>query len=90
MVVSDNREFWKTVGCLVSENAFHKECIILNNNNKTISNNEELEETFNKHFSKLVENVDIDKTLASNIASSDITDLDFKAIKKYDDHPIIK
>ena len=69
---------------------FTNNALFWNNNNKTISNNEELEETFNKHFSKLVENVDIDKTLASNIASSDITDLDFKAIKKYDDHPIIK
>ena len=60
------------------------------NNNKTISNNEELAETFNKHFSKLVESLDIDKTLASNIASSDIIDPVFNAIKKYENHPSIK
>ena len=30
-VVSGNRKFWKTVGLLVSNNAFHKESIILNN-----------------------------------------------------------
>ena len=54
-VVSDNRKFWKTVGPLFSEKAFHKESITLINNNKTISNNEELAGTFNKHFSKLVE-----------------------------------
>ena len=89
-VVSDNRTFWKTVGPLFSEKAFHKESIILNNNNKTISNNEELAETFNKHFSKLVESLDIDKTLASNIASSDITDPVFNAIKKYENYPSIK
>ena len=64
--------------------------IYLNNNNKTISDNEEPAETFNKHFSKLVESLDIDKTLASNIASSDITDPVFKAIKKYENHPSIK
>ena len=62
----------------------------MNNNNKTISNNEELAETFNKHFSKLVESLDIDKTLASNIPSSDITDPVFNAIKKYENHPSIK
>ena len=89
-VVSDNIKFWKTVGPLFSEKAFHKESIILNNNNKTISNNEELAETFNKRFSKFVESLDIDKTLASNIASSDITDPVFNAIKKYENHPSIK
>ena len=62
----------------------------MNNNNKTISNNEELAETFNKHFSKLVESLDIDKTLASNTASSDITDPVFNAIRKYENHPSIK
>ena len=69
-VVSDNRKFWKTVDPLFSEKAFHKESIILNNNNKTICNNEKLAEI----FSKIVENLDIDKTLGSNIASSYITD----------------
>ena len=67
--------------------AFHKESIILNNHNKTISNNEELAEIFTKHFSKLVENLDINETLASNIASSDITNPVFNAIKKYKYHP---
>ena len=89
-VVYDNRKFWKTVGPLFSVKAFHKESIILNNSNKIISNDEELAEIFNKHFSKIVEKLDIDETLASNIASSDITDPVFNAIKKYEDHPSIK
>ena len=79
-----------TVGPLLSEKAFHKESIILNSNNETISNNEELAKIFKKHFSKLVENLDIDETLASHRASSDITDPVFNAIKKYEDHPSIK
>ena len=83
-VISDNRKFWKTVGPLFSKKAFHKESTILNNNNKIISNNEELAEIFNKHFSKIVENLDIGKILASNMASSDITDPVFNAIKKYE------
>ena len=67
----------------------HLFVIILNNNNKSISNNEELAEIFNKHFNKLVENLDIDKTLASNKASSGITNLVVNAIKKYEYHPIM-
>ena len=62
----------------------------MNNNNKTVSTNKELAEIFNKHFSKLVENLDGDKTLASNMASSDNTDPVFNAIKKYEYHPSIK
>ena len=89
-VVSGNRKFWKTVGRLFSEKAFQKESIIFNKNKKTICNNEELAEIFNKHLSKIVENLDIDETLASNIASSDITDPVFNAIKNYEDHPSIK
>ena len=41
--------------------------ITLNNNNKTISNNEEVAEIFNKHFSTLVESLNIGKTLANII-----------------------
>ena len=37
--VSGNRKFWKIVGPLLLEKAFHKESVILNNKNKTISNN---------------------------------------------------
>ena len=57
-VVSDNRKFWKTVGPLFSEKAFHKAFYynILNNNSKAISNNEEVAKIFNKHFSAPVEN----------------------------------
>ena len=94
-VVYDNRYFWKTVGLLFLEKDFRKESIILNNSNNIsndvmITNDEELTEVFNKHFSKIVQNLDIDETLASNIASSDITDTVFNANKKYEDHPSIK
>ena len=64
-VFSVNRKFWKTVGPLFSEKAFHKESIILNNNDKIIINDEELAQIFNKHFSKIVEILDIDETLTN-------------------------
>ena len=37
---------------------------------------------FNKYFSKLVENLAMDKTLTSNLAGLDITDPVFNVIKK--------
>ena len=46
----------------------------------------QLSEIFNYRFSKIVENLDI----ACNIATSDITDLVFNAIKKYENHGSIK
>ena len=56
-----------TVGHFFSENAFHIESIILNNKNKTFSNNNEIAEIFSKHFRKLKENLDMSKTLTSNM-----------------------
>ena len=87
LVVFDNRKFWKAVSSVFLERAFHKKSIILNNNNKTVSNNEKLRKIFNKYFSQLVANLDIGKTLASNVTNSDIDDSVFNAIKKYKVHP---
>ena len=69
-----------TVGHFFSENAFHIEFIVLNNKINTFSNNNEIAEIFSKHFSKLKENLDMNKTLTSIIGSSDITDPVFKSI----------
>ena len=82
IVVPENRKLWKAVSPLFLEKVLHKEFILLNNNNKTISNNVELGEICNKHFSKIVQNLDIDETMASNIADSDTTDPVFNAIEK--------
>ena len=38
------KNFWRIFSPLFSKRAFQKESIVLNNNNKTISNNEELSE----------------------------------------------
>ena len=78
------RIFRRTIGPIFSENAFHKEAIILNNN-KTICNNDEIPQIFNKHFTEL-KNVDIDKILVNNIGNSGITRAVFNAIenKKFD------
>ena len=51
-IVTDNRNFWKAIIPLFSKKTFHKECITLKENNKTIKKNEELAETFNTFFRK--------------------------------------
>ena len=50
-IVIDNGKFWKTIRPFFSEKAFHIECITLKESNKTVANNKELAETFNRFFS---------------------------------------
>ena len=55
-----------------------------------LGNIEELAAIFKKHFSKIMKKLDIDETLAGSIASSDITDPVFNAVKNYEYHPSAK
>ena len=80
-VVSDKWKLWKNVGPLFSEKVFQKESVILNNS-KTVNSIAELTEIFNEHFSKLVETLDTDKTLACNIASLPIPILFLMLLKR--------
>ena len=88
-IVTDKRKFWKTIGPLFFEKAFHGECITLKESNKTITNNAEIAETFNTFFSKIVPNLNIDSNLADNKANPNITDPVFCAIQEYKKHPTI-
>ena len=88
-LVTDNRKFWKTIGPLFSEKAFHRKWITLKESNKKITNNVEVAETFNKFFSKVVPNLNLDNNLGNNVTSSHITDPVFCAVKKYENHPSI-
>ena len=88
-IVTDNLKFWKTISPLFSEKAFHRECITLKERDKTITNNVQLAETFNRFFSKIVPNLNIDNNPQDNITNSNITDPVFYAIQKYEKHPSI-
>ena len=71
--MEDSRgEFLKTASSAFLEKNFLIKCIILNSNNKAIRNNKNLAKMFNKHFSKIVNNLDIGKTLVNNVECSDI------------------
>ena len=57
-LVIDNKKFWKTVRPLFSEKHFGSKQITLLVDNKIISSDKEVAETFNTFFSKAVENLD--------------------------------
>ena len=69
--------------------AFNREYITLKESNKTVTNNEELAETFNTFFSKIVPNHNIVNNLRDNIIHSNISDPVFCAIKKYENQPSV-
>ena len=59
-IVNDNRKFWKTINPLFSEKAYRKESISLIENDKLITNDKTLAETFNNFFSNIVKNIKVD------------------------------
>ena len=54
--------------------------------NKTITNNEELAETFSTFFSKIVPNLKLDNNLWDNITNPNITGPVLCGIQKYENH----
>ena len=88
-IVSNNRKFWKATKPLFSEKAFNKESITLIENNEIICNNNDLAHSFNNHFSSVVDNLKLDKTLNDTIEMSSHNDLIYHAIEKYQNHPSI-
>ena len=88
-VVSDNRKFFQTKSPLFSEKAFRKETIILKDNSRTITNNQELPETFTPFFSNITQNLKMDNNFIVITQNLNTSDSVLKAMKKYEKHPCI-
>ena len=86
-IVSDNRKFWQTIGPLFSEKTVCKETLILKDNNRTITNNHELAESFNTFFSNITQNLKIDGNLVEITENLNTSNPVLKVIKKYEKHP---
>ena len=82
-IVTNNRKCWKTIIPLFF--AFRRESIALRKSNKTITDNEELAETFNAFLSNIVLTFNIN--LRDNMTNPNITNPVFCAIKNYENHP---
>ena len=88
-VVNDNRKLSKAASPLFSEKAFRRESIILKEHGKTVTYSEKIAETFNNFFSKIVKNLNIDSELNDITSQTNNVDADYRAIKKYGNHPSI-
>ena len=84
-IVTNNRKCWKTIIPLFF--AFRRESIALRKSNKTITDNEELAETFNAFLSNIV--LTFNNNLRDNMTNPNITNPVFCAIKNYENHPSI-
>lgn len=61
----------------------------MEDNNRTVTNNQELAEQFNTFFSKIIQNLKIDNKLVEIVLNFHTFDPALKAIKKYGKLPCI-
>ena len=83
--ITDNRNCWRTVLPLFTQNSLTCDTINLIDNSKTISTDEELCETFNQFFSNVVHTLNIPKP-KSFLMASDNLDTIMSVIKSFDKH----
>ena len=88
--VADNNKFWQTVKPLFSDKINHRETINLIDNEVTLSNDEEIAETFNKYFCNIAKNLSLPENPSIKEPSVELfTDPVILALEKYKDHPSI-
>ena len=81
--VADNRSFWKTVLPLFPTKCSKGDKIILNENYKCVSNNDELYQIFCGYFSKIISELHIPSIFENILNMTDITDPVFEAINMF-------
>ena len=87
--MKDNRKFWKNVNPLLLEKSYSKQSISFINKDGLITKNEDLVQTFNNFFSKIVKKLGIEHVPDDDSNLPNIDDPTLKAIAKYENHPII-
>ena len=88
--IADNKKFWQTVKPLFSDKINHRETINLIDNEVTLSNDEEIAETFNKYFCNIAKNLSLPENPSIKEPSVELfTDPVILALEKYKDHPSI-
>ena len=69
--------------------SFNRESIILKENNETVTDNYKLAEKFDKLFSNVVQNLDINSNLENVTRILGASDPILSTIRKYENHPSI-
>ena len=88
-IMKDNRKFWKNVNPLLLEKSYSKESFSFINKDGLITKNEDLVQTFNNFFSKIVKKLGIEHVPDDDSNLPNIDDPTLKAIAKYENQPII-
>ena len=88
--ITDNKTFWKTISFLFSNKSYSKNFrITLLENGKVLSEESKVADFFNKFFSNVVKELNIEKD--ENLLTDAIEESNpvLMAIKKYQNHPRI-
>ena len=86
---TDNKKFWNTVKPLFSSCGGCSQKITLVHDEKIISNDEEVAETFNQYFKSSVESLDIRENGILQNSTGNLNDPVEIALKKFESHPSI-
>ena len=86
---TDNKQFWKNVNPLFSDKSKSQDTITLVENNKIITDDNELAETFNAFFENAVKNMKLEQDNKVTNSTEGIDDPVEKAIYKFEKHPSV-
>ena len=87
--VTDNRLFWKTVGPLFSDKHFSSKKIILVEGEEIISNDRDIADIFNTHFTNIVETLNIEGFATYDHSYDPELDYISNIMGKFKTHPSI-
>ena len=86
--IQDNKKFWKNVSPLFSNKIRSKPKITLIENEKIITNENEIAETFNEYFSNIVKNLNISRD-PKHISKTTQKDSVLQSVEMFAKHPSI-
>ena len=87
-LITDNKKFWQTVKPFFSEKHFSRKKMVLVENEKIVSNDQEVADTMNIFFSNIVNNLNISGYKAEHFSDDNQNHI-LNIICKYKDHPSI-
>ena len=85
-LVTENKQFWKTVKPCLTVKTLKGERITLIENEKVVSDERELVKIFNEYLSNIVPNLDIQRPPSITLHHDPV----LRAIKKFENHPSIQ
>ena len=83
--ITDSKSFWKTVKPSFSDKTLKNETISLIENDKVITEENEVVKIFDSHFSNVVQNLDIENINCISVSDDPV----IEAIKSFENHPSI-